>query len=103
MQVHVTLYGALRVVAGRQVIDVSFSETTITIAQLLDALTAKRPRIRPYLLNEAEAALHPEMRILLNGVNPASDITLATQLHDNDWITFVVPLVNPHDRQTLGQ
>lgn len=98
MQVHVTLYGALRVAAGKQVIDISFTETTVTIAQLLDTLAVKRPRIRPFLLNEAKEALHPDMRILLNGINQTSDITLATLLHDDDRITFVVPLIHPFDR-----
>jgi molybdopterin converting factor small subunit len=95
MQVHVTLYGALRVVAGKQVIDVSFSEPTITIAQLLDALAAKYPRIRPYLLNTTKEALHSDIRILLNGFPPPSNVTLNTRLQDNDRITLFIPVTNP--------
>lgn len=90
MLVHVTLYGALRVVAGRQMLDMSFDEPRITMMQLLDALIALYPRIGPYLIDNSSQALHTEMRILLNGTRPKPNLTLSTPLYDNDRLTFLV-------------
>jgi molybdopterin converting factor small subunit len=90
MLIHVTLYGALRVAAGRQMLEMSFDEQHITMMQLLEALTALYPRIRPYLIDDSSQTLHTEMRILLNGTRPKSGLTLSTPLYDNDRLTFLV-------------
>jgi molybdopterin converting factor small subunit len=90
MLVHVTLYGALRVIAGRQMLDMSFDEQHITMMQLLEALTTIYPRIGPYLIDHSSQTLHTEMRILLNGTRPQPGLTLSTPLYDNDRLTFLV-------------
>jgi hypothetical protein len=90
MLVHVTLYGALRVITAQQMLDMSFDEQHITMMQLLEALTALYPRIGPYLIDDSSQTLHTEMRILLNGTRPKPDLTLSTPLYDNDRLTFLV-------------
>jgi molybdopterin converting factor small subunit len=93
MLVHVTLYGTLRVIAGRQMLEMSFEEQHITMMQLLEAMTALYPRIGPYLIDDSSQKLSAETRILLNGIRPRPGLTLSTPLYDNDRLTF---LVVPH-------
>jgi molybdopterin converting factor small subunit len=90
MLVHVTLYGALRVIAGRQMLEMSFDEQHITMMQLLEAMTALYPRIGPYLIDDSSQMLPAETRILLNGIRPQPGLTLSTPLYDNDRLTFLV-------------
>jgi molybdopterin converting factor small subunit len=92
MLIHVTLYGALRVIAGRQILEMSFDEQPITMLQLLEAMTTLYPRIGPYLIDNTSQTLSTETRILLNGIRPQSGLTLSTPLYDNDRLTFLVAL-----------
>lgn len=91
MQVRVRLYGPMRVVVGQSDVDLSFDASSITLAQVLEVLTADYPRVRRYLL-DASGALLPFVRILLNNERPDLDVTLATPLQANDQITFLTPV-----------
>ncbi len=91
MQLHITLYGAMRVVAGQSKIDLSFETPSVTLAQVIEALTAAYPRMRPYLL-DASGELHTSVRILLNHERPDPDMALATALHADDWLVFLTPV-----------
>ena len=91
MRLHITLYGAMRVVAGQSNVDLSFDRPSVTLAQVIEALTAIYPRLRPYLL-DALGELHSYLRILLNNERPDPDVTLATALHDNDRLVFLTPV-----------
>ena len=91
MQLHVRLYGPMRVVVGQADVDLSFDGSSVTLAQVVEALTADHPRMRRYLL-DAAGALLPSVRILLNNVRPDPDITLATPLQANDQIVFLTPV-----------
>jgi molybdopterin converting factor small subunit len=91
MQLHITLYGAMRVVAGQSNVDLSFDTPSVTIAQVVEVLTAAYPRVRPYLL-DASGGLQSSVRILLNNERPDPDVTLATALHANDRLVFLTPV-----------
>ncbi|MBO0791292.1 MAG: MoaD/ThiS family protein [Ktedonobacteraceae bacterium] len=91
MQVHVTLYGALRVVAGRQLIHLTFEAPAITMQQLLDALVTTYPSIRTYLLDSSFQTLHPNARVQINGQRVPHSSADQQILQDNDRITFLVP------------
>ncbi len=80
MQLHITLYGAMRVVAGLSNVDLSFDTPSVTLSQVIEALTAAYPRVRPYLL-DTSGGLHTSLRVLLNNERPDPDMTLATTLH----------------------
>jgi molybdopterin converting factor small subunit len=89
MQLRVALYGGARVVVGKSVVDLSFDAPAVTLAQLVEELIAAYPRVRPYLL-DASGTLHTSIRVLLNNERPDPDVTLATLLHAEDRITFLV-------------
>ena len=91
MKIHITLYGAMRVIAGQSNVELSFDTPSVTLAQVIEALTAAYPRIRPYLL-DASGALNTFLRILLNNQRPDPDVTLATTLHANDRLVFLTPM-----------
>jgi molybdopterin converting factor small subunit len=91
MQIHVKLYGPMRVVAGQSDIDLSFDTPFITLAQTIDTLIAAHPRIRPYLLNES-GDLQKILRILLNNQRPDPDLTLTALLQANDSLVFLTPV-----------
>ena len=91
MQLHVRLYGPMRVVVGQADVDLSFDVSSVTLAQVVEALTADYPRVRRYLL-DASGALLPSVRILLNDVRPDPDTTLATPLQANDQVVFLTPV-----------
>lgn len=89
MQLRAVLYGGARVVVGKSVVDLSFDTPSVTLAQLVNELIAAYPRVRPYLL-DTEGTLHTSLRVLLNNERPDPDVTLATPLHADDKITFLV-------------
>jgi molybdopterin converting factor small subunit len=89
MQVHVVLYGGARVVSGKSVVDLSFDAPIITLEQILEKLITNYPHVRPYLL-DASGKLQTSIRVLINKERPEPDATLATVLHDEDWVTFLV-------------
>jgi molybdopterin converting factor small subunit len=89
MQVHVALYGGARIVSGKSAVDLTFDTPTITLAQLLENLIASYPLVRPYLL-DASGMLQTSIRVLINKERPEPDATLATLLHDEDWVTLLV-------------
>jgi molybdopterin converting factor small subunit len=91
MQIHIKLYGPMRVVAGQADIDLAFDTPSITLAWVIDTLIAAHPRIRPYLLNES-GDLQKILRILLNNQRPDPDLTLTSSLHPNDILTFLTPV-----------
>jgi molybdopterin converting factor small subunit len=81
----------MRVVAGQSNIDLLFDAASVTLAQVIEALIAGYPRMRPYLL-DASGELQPSLRVLLNSVRPNPDATLATQLHADDRLDFLTPV-----------
>jgi molybdopterin converting factor small subunit len=89
MRVHVALFGGARVVSGKSVVDISFAEQTVTLGQMLEKLIASYPLVRPYLL-DTSGKLQTSIRVLINKERPEPDATLATLLHDEDWITLLV-------------
>lgn len=89
MYIRAVLYGGARVVVGKSVVDLSFDTPSVTMAQLVDELIAVYPRVRPYLL-ATSGTLHTSLRVLLNNERPDPDVTLATLLHADDKITFLV-------------
>ena len=89
MQVHVALYGGARVVSGKSVVDLSFDSPIVTLAQMLEKLIASYPLVRQYLL-DASGMLQTSIRVLINKERPEPDATLATVLHDEDWVTLLV-------------
>ena len=89
MQVHIALFGGARVVAGKSDIDLSFDSPPVTLGQLVEELIARYPRVRPYLL-DASDTLHASLRVLLNNEWPIPEVTLATLLHDDDRVSFLV-------------
>lgn len=97
MQLHVTLYGGARVVVGKAIVDLSFDAVCVTLAQVVEQLIATYPRVRPYLL-DASGALHSSLRVLLNNKRPDPDATLATALHPEDHITFLVAVAGGSGR-----
>lgn len=90
MLVHTTLYGTLRIIVGRQVLDLTFEAQYVTIAQLLETLVNMYPRTRPYLFDLSTHAIHRDMRVLVNGQRPQPTDTLATPLYDNDRLALIV-------------
>jgi molybdopterin converting factor small subunit len=99
MQVHVTLYGALRVVAGKQFIDLEFDTPTITMQQLFDALVTAHPIIHAYLLDSNLHTLHPNTRVQLNSQRVPRDRIMRQVLHDNDRISLLSPHAGAKVRQ----
>ena len=89
MQVHIALFGGARVVAGKSDIDLSFDSPSVTLGQLVGELIARYPRVQPYLL-DASGTLHASLRVLLNNEWPIPEVTLATLLHDEDRVSFLV-------------
>jgi molybdopterin converting factor small subunit len=89
MQVGVILYGAARVVIGQPRVEVTCDTPTIALGQVMEQLIAAYPRARPYLLDES-GMLPSHIRVLINEVRPDPDATLATVLHDGDWIALLV-------------
>jgi molybdopterin converting factor small subunit len=89
MQLHIALFGGARVVVGKSDIDLSFDYPSVTLGQLVEELIARYPRVRPYLL-DAAGMLHPSLRVLLNNEWPVPEATMATPLHDEDRVSFLV-------------
>jgi molybdopterin converting factor small subunit len=89
MQLRVALFGGARVVTGKSIVDLSFDSTSVTLGQLVEKLIARYPRVRPYLL-DAPGTLHPSLRVLLNNEWPIPEVTMATLLHDEDRVSFLV-------------
>jgi hypothetical protein len=90
MQVSVTLYGSLRIVTGRQVLSLFFDAPSITMGQLLDGLVITCPRIKPYLFDATDQKLRTDIKVLLNGTKPKSDLQFTTPLYDNDRIMLML-------------
>ena len=92
MRVYVRLYGPLRVVAGSGEITVTLSGASATVGQALDAVMALHPQTRRYLLSPAGAPA-PGVRALLADARLDDATALATQLHDGDRLTLLMPVV----------
>jgi molybdopterin converting factor small subunit len=91
MQIHITLHGAMRVVAGRSVVDLAFDDSSVTLDKTLEALIAAHPRVRPYLL-DAGGDLRPALRVLLNNERLDLAARPLPMLHDNDRLTLLTPV-----------
>ena len=89
MHVSVALYGAVRVIIGQPLVEISFDIPAITLGQMLEKMVATYPRARPYLLDEA-GSLPSYMRVLINDARPNPDATLATLLLDRDRVSLLV-------------
>ncbi|HEY7415715.1 MAG TPA: hypothetical protein VH593_11025 [Ktedonobacteraceae bacterium] len=90
MLVHTTLYGTLRIIVGRQVLDLTFEAQYVTIAQLLETLVNMYPRTRPYLFDLSTHEIHRDMRVLVNGKRPQPTVTPTMPLYDNDRLALIV-------------
>jgi molybdopterin converting factor small subunit len=89
MQLHVALYGGVRVVSGKSAVELAFEMPSVTLAQVLEKLIATYPRVRPYLLDTL-GMLQTSIRVLINNERPEPDATLATVLHDEDRVALLV-------------
>lgn len=89
MRVAVTLYGSARVVIGQPVVEVTVDTSTTTLGEVLQRLSARYPRARPYLLDEA-GRLPFFVRVLINQARPDPDATLSTMLQDEDQVALLV-------------
>ncbi|MHB8597782.1 MAG: MoaD/ThiS family protein [Ktedonobacteraceae bacterium] len=89
MRLHIALFGGARVVVGKSDVDLSFDSPSVTLGQLIEELIARYPRVRPYLL-DASGMLHASLRVLLNNEWPIPEVTMATLLHDEDRVSFLV-------------
>jgi molybdopterin converting factor small subunit len=89
MQLHVVLFGGARVVVGKSAVELSFEAPAVTLAEMLEKLTAAYPRVRPYLL-DASGMIHSSIRVLINNERPDPDATPDTLLHAEDRITLLV-------------
>jgi molybdopterin converting factor small subunit len=101
MHVGVVLYGAVRVVIGQPLVEVSFDTSSITLGQLLERMIATYPRARPYLLDEA-GLLPSYIRILINNIRPDPDATLATTLHHKDQVALLVAVAGGQNRAQVS-
>jgi molybdopterin converting factor small subunit len=91
MQVHVTLYGAMRVIAGTSQIQLSFDAPAVPLARVVEALVTTYPRIRPYLLDTTET-LHPSIRVLVNNERVIPDSQLTTPILADSRLVFLAPM-----------
>jgi molybdopterin converting factor small subunit len=89
MHVRVAIYGAARVIIGQPLVELSFHASSITLGQLLEEMSKRFPRARPYLLDEA-GKLPSYMRVLINNRRPDPDATPATAIHDGDHVALMV-------------
>lgn len=89
MQVWIALFGAARVVIGQSQIDLRFDSPSVTLEEVLEKMISLYPRAQPYLL-DGSGMLPPHIRVLINGVRPDPDATLATLLHNQDRVTLLV-------------
>jgi len=89
MQVRVALFGSARVVTGEPGIVLAFDAPYATLAQVIDAIIARYPRARPYLLG-ASGSLPPHIRVLINQARPQPDATLTTLVRDGDEVALLV-------------
>ncbi len=96
MLVHMTLYGTLRIIVGRQVVDLTFEAPYVTIAQLLETLVKMYPRTQPYVFDLATHEIHRDIRVLVNGKRPPPTVILATPLYDNDRLTLIAASTTIH-------
>jgi len=89
MQIRVTLFGGARVVAGAPTIDLTFDAPSVTLRQVIDSISARYPRARPYLL-AASGDLASHIRVLINQARPQPDATLSTPIYDGDEVALLV-------------
>lgn len=91
MQVQITLYGAMRVIAGQPRVDLPFASPSITLSSAIEALITAYPRVRSYVL-DASGALHASIRVIRNDERVIADDLLAIPLYDGDRIALLSPM-----------
>lgn len=89
MQVRVALFGGARVVTGQASVDLSFDESPVTLGRVIEALVARYPRARSYLLDDS-GDIPQHIRALLNQQRPEPDASLAALIHDGDHVALLV-------------
>ncbi|HEX9057213.1 MAG TPA: MoaD/ThiS family protein [Ktedonobacterales bacterium] len=92
MRVGVTLSGAVRVVVGRAEVEVTLDTPSATVAQAIEALSARFPRARPYL-QAPSGGVAPGVRVLLNETRIDGADALTAPLREGDRIALLMPVV----------
>ena len=87
----VSFYATLRQIVGQKTIDVDIPDGA-TAGQLIDAIVAAYPALRPELLDE-KGDLHVHIHFFINGRDvPYLERQIETVLHPDDVITVFPPV-----------
>ena len=87
----VNFYATLRPIVGQKTVDVAIPDSA-TIGQLIAALVAAYPNLRPELLDE-KGDLHHHIHFFVNGRDvPYLEHQIDTVLHPDDIITVFPPV-----------
>ena len=87
----VSFYATLRQIVGQKTIDVDIPDGA-TVGQLIDAIVAAYPVLRPELLDE-KGDLHGHIHFFINGRDvPYLEHQIDTVLHPDDIITVFPPV-----------
>ncbi len=90
MRIHVRVSGPLRVVIGSGEVELTLAGDAATLAQTLDALTARYPQARRYL-RDAGGGLPQGIRALAGAERLDERVALAKALRDGDQLTLLMP------------
>ena len=87
----VSFYATLRQIVGQKTIEVAIPDGA-TIAQLISAIVAAYPALRPEIL-DAQGDLHGHIHFFVNGRDvPYLEHQIDTVLHPDDIITVFPPV-----------
>jgi len=87
MKVKVISFSSFRHVLGKEIeVKLAKGALDMTVADLLDALCASRPALRPLLFGGQE--LKEDVNIFVAGKNIESDLGLLTRLSDGDEVAL---------------
>ncbi len=91
MKIAVRLSGALRVVVGAPLVELSFDTESTTLGDALDALCARYPRARRYV-RAPDGALAPGLRALLNERRLDDGAASTATVRDGDRLALLMPI-----------
>lgn len=103
MRVRVRPSGPLRVAVGSAEVEIEVEveaaieggmmagEASATLAQVLDAVSARYPHAHRYL-RDATGALAPGIRVLVNDARLDDADILGASLHDGDVVALLMPV-----------
>ena len=87
----VSFYATLRQIVGQKTIDIDIPDGA-TIAQLISAIVAAYPALRPEIL-DGQGDLHGHIHFFVNGRDvPYLEHQIDTVLHPDDVITVFPPV-----------